>query len=787
METLSDQYSFAMLAGQPPFQSSSQSEIYRRAKSVEYAWPEENKHSNDIPPEARSLVASLLKVDAAERPGPDEVISHPFFSMHGGTNIPAVMEPSQRYETPSFIDSKAIPRGDVMWADARRVSLKNIAKHCGVGLMPGEVEPYASVGADTSLSLYMECVVEEQSGASPMVPLPHDFVYASKFSSTVWPSLQESVSEEPVPPSDDVVMLDIAQNQPPIQGSYQNKAVTRPRRAPIQSHAATLRAAHAGKQLEAPKSLTRDHLSEQDATRRGVAFAPSEQRRRGLMTDLPLRPSVSAAPNTTSQPANTDQRRRAVRTKKVITLEDGPDPIPTGTGKATSMPPRDLAEKTGRHGDVAAEDRARIASNVRNELSRPVHKERKASQLSVGDRPRLASNPTGHTLIGPNEVCESLPHSRPEMVLQRLQELHQRLDACLHSDIKVKRTTKEAREVEAKAMCFKSRPVVIKWVDYTNKFGIGYILANGSVGCVFKGDDASSPTCVVVPEAESHFKKRKSSSYTDKHQIVPRAGPPIEFVENCGVVGFKRVLVQPSQYQVRISSTGVPERLGPGFDVYDFEKRKKLCLWDKFGKYMTQSLGKEDDNEEAYGETSNGRPTRPRRTVSASSNAAAAGASFVKFYQRLGNVGIWGFVDGCFQFNFPDHTKLVVSADGSWLDFYHLPPSAAQFLKHGRVLSPTSLADRGVLCYPTDVLLAGQYGAYEFSDIVNENELRAKVEFVRDVVATWVKEGGLGCMGSNQGWKWMGVAEKGGKLVWVSVGAHGGDGRYEMPPPASTS
>ena len=50
---------------------------------------------------------------------------------------------------------------------------------------------------------------------------------------------------------------------------------------------------------------------------------------------------------------------------------------------------------------------------------------------------------------------------------------------------------------------------------------------------------------------------------------------------------------------------------------------------------------------------------------------------FIKFYQRLGNVGVWGFGDGAFQFNFPDHTKIVLDATGTWCHFWHLPQDAA--------------------------------------------------------------------------------------------------------------
>ena len=763
-----------MLAGQPPFQSSSQSEIYRRAKSVEYAWPDVGKSTNDIPPEAKDLVSRLLKVEAAERPGPDEVIGHSFFSMHGGNGLPAMMDSSQRYEVPQFLDGCASPRGDVMREDAKRLSLRHLAKHCGVGVLPGDSKPQPAVGADISLSLYMECFAEEQSGSSPIVPLPHDFVYASKFPSGVWPSLQESISEEPVPVAEKPVELDLAQDQPPIQGA-KPRATERPRRALVQSHAATLRAAQVAGKADRPKQVVEDSKRNRERASSGDS-ANSSTRRRGLITDLPMRPN-SATTVASSRLNEAEQRPRATRSRKLIVLDD--ENVETSLEKQTPkvLTNEGLIDKAcedpdARRRDLAAKSRAKIASTVEREISKAPKKERKAS--NPGTAQRKSSNPTQHnTLINPDEAIENVVNSKPDAILHHLSELHQMLDASLLKSRRNSISTHDLQAVDAKSKAFKTRPVVVKWVDYTNKFGIGYILANGSVGCVFKGDATIPPTCVMVSEAESHFKKRNFSAYAEKHQIVPRRGSPVEFVENSGLDGLKRVFVQPVRYQIKVSSAGVADRLGPGFDVYDFEKRKKLCLWDKFGKYMTQTLGKQEDPESQ---------SDSQTEMSQQIGGHVAGP-FVKFYQRLGNVGIWGFGDGSFQFNFPDHTKLVVSDDGSWLDFYHLPASAAQTLKAGGSLNPGALAERGVISYPTDVLLNGSFGGQNFREITCENELRRKVEFVKDVVAIWAREGGLGVMGANRGVKWNGVTEKGGKLVWVTVGAHGGDGRYEIPTP----
>ena len=783
----SDSFSFAMLVGQPPFQAASQNEIYRKARGVEYDWPEKDKHFNDIPEEAKDLVARLLKVDAEERPDPDEVVGHPFFSMHGGDAIPMAMEAYFCRDFPRYLDRKASPRGDVMLKGTERLNLRSLARQCGVGLMPGDAEPQAAVGEDVSLTLYKECQAEEQSGNAPVVPLPKDMVYTSKFLSSNWPNLEASFSSQSTLVNSEVVSQDIettrsstavSRSSADVAEHINNPSVPeRPRRAPVQSHAATLRTAHLSSRPPQSKQIPENPGPVEGTVRTKASANASVRARRGLLNELPVRPTLNASSAGGLEAKALARNPRATRTKKVHVLdEDIADP-PVGP-KSRKQPPKDhnvdqaYSDLDTKKQDMAAQSRVRIASNVQKEMADVVPLTRTMSSELTSDcaRQRSDSPRPENALIGPDEVLECLPDSKPDDVLCQLQRLHNEREISL-KDLVGGKPRSHVSEFDAQSQNFKQRPVVVKWVDYTNKFGICYIISNVTVGCVFKGDETSNPTCVVVAGAEQHLKKRNVTKYRERHQIVNARGAPIEFIENCGLEGLKRVLVPASQYQVPVSDAGIADRLAPGRDIHDYEKRRKLCLWDKFGKYMTQTLGKSEDIDANSLEELNS--SRSKR-----SNVAGP---FVKFYQRLGNVGLWGFGDGSFQFNFPDHTKLVVSGDGKWLDFYHLPTQAAKAVKSGRVLEAGALAARGVLSYPTSVMLSGSYADHEFSELVIENELQGKTAFVQNVVGLWAREGGLGCMGRKKGIKWEGMLEEGGKLVWVTVGAKGGDARYEMP------
>ena len=771
-----------MLVGQPPFQAASQNEIYRKARGVEYDWPKKDKHFNDIPEEAKDLVTRLLKVDAEERPDPDQVVGHPFFSMHGGDAMPMVMEEHFCREFPHYLDRKASPRGDVMLKGTERLSLRALARHCGVGFLPGDTEPQATVGEDVDLTLYKECRAEEDSGTAPVVPLPKDMVYTSKFLSSSWPNLGANISSQSTSVNSDIVSQDAdttgsstaaSRSSTDAVKNINNRSVPEPpRRAPVQSHAAALRAAHVNSRPPQLKQIL-EHAGPIDGSVRTRASANASVRaRRGLLNELPVRPTLNTSSAGGLEAKALARNPRATRANQVHVTD------PPVAPKVRRAPTKDhCIDQACSNSDVkrqekAAQLRARIASNVQKEMADVVPLTRTMSSESTSDRAgqRSDSPRPENALIGPDEVLECLPDSKPDDVLSQLQRLHNELEISL-KDLAKGKDHSHNEEFDAQSQNFKHRPVVVKWVDYTNKFGIGYILANGTVGCVFKGDETSNPTCVVVAGAEDHLKKRNVMKYREKHQIVHARGAAVEFIENCGVEGLKRVLVPASQYQVPVSDAGVADKLAPGRDIHDYEKRRKLFLWDKFGKYMTQTLGKSEDIDANSLEEAN--PSRSKRNIVA--------GPFVKFYQRLGNVGIWGFGDGSFQFNFPDHTKLVVSGDGRWLDFYHLPTQAAKALKIGRVLEAGALAARSVLCYPTSVMLSGSYPGHDFKELIKENELSGKTAFVRDVVGLWAKEGGLGCMGRKKGVKWEGMLEEGGKLVWVTVGAKGGDTRYEMP------
>ncbi|KAL8948381.1 MAG: hypothetical protein Q9183_007690 [Haloplaca sp. 2 TL-2023] len=209
-------------------------------------------------------------------------------------------------------------------------------------------------------------------------------------------------------------------------------------------------------------------------------------------------------------------------------------------------------------------------------------------------------------------------------------------------------------------------------------------------------------------------------------------------------------------------------------DVHETEKRRRISIWTRFSDYMAQRLANDFFDAKEFQPGDKHVPSIALR-----------------FYQRLGSVSLWGFADGAFQFNFPDHTKLMLHADGEWIDYYHLPLSLTKALEEGVKLDSVMLEKRGKLVYRVTDLLRMCYAdeaitrrtTKELVKIVQANDTLQKLQFLRQVLGVWVREGGLGKLGEEKFLKWEGYQEPEKGLAWVSVGATGGDMYYKLPPP----
>ena len=154
-------------------------------------------------------------------------------------------------------------------------------------------------------------------------------------------------------------------------------------------------------------------------------------------------------------------------------------------------------------------------------------------------------------------------------------------------------------------------PFVTRWVDYSRKHGVGYVLSDGTVGCIINASSKHGGTPLTHVFARNGQKwLSKVGTNFERLETVP-----LEVLEDCGEAGVRRKVYKG------LGSV----REGPL--KTEAERRRTLgVLWVKFGRYMCQSL----DGEEIDG-------------------GSGEGGNFVRFYQRIGSVGVWAFADGCLQ------------------------------------------------------------------------------------------------------------------------------------------
>ncbi|KHN98489.1 cell cycle serine/threonine-protein kinase CDC5/MSD2 [Metarhizium album ARSEF 1941] len=415
--------------------------------------------------------------------------------------------------------------------------------------------------------------------------------------------------------------------------------------------------------------------------------------------------------------------------------------------------------------------------------------ERAATMTCAPAQPLQRSNsqsirPT--TLFAPSEKTAAIVGSKPDVVLERLKKLQAELERSLNS--------RTMAVISSKSVTPPHPHVVVKWVDYTNKFGLGYILNDGSVGCVLRDIPTTEgsktamlpPAGVFIRGAEKHILRREDESYFDRSQPVPMT-EAIKFFENNGESGLSEVNVSPEQFRVSISEDGTAGKMNPGKDVYQHRKRERIILWKKFANYMI-----------AYGRDENLGAEETEGQGVMSPGAKGTTAELVTFYQRFGDVGCWVFCDGHLQFNFPDHTKIVLDATGTWCHFWHLPQDAAERLASTGTIGAAALDDRATLSYPLQTLLNFQIKSStrsastrkrpeidpEVRGIPAANDFRRKIEFIKNVVKEWVANGGLGnsSMSRESRLRWTGFRELVNttipqKHVWVTIGARWGDRR----------
>lgn len=436
------------------------------------------------------------------------------------------------------------------------------------------VGPWAQFSKSTKPEVWKEFHLEDKHGLTPIIPLADDVVYRPL---NDYRPLEKFVREHEPLSSHSINLLCEKTEALTIDGA-DSRVPPAALKAPPQSFAAQQRAAN---RPQNPMTASRTAPSMSTAPTR-----PINARARSSKKDVPL--TTSGALSLASHEEQTKTTTRTTRTQ---------------------LPSTKPAARTASGTQPVTRERQRDAS-----IEAP------KAAAEAGPEPRQV------TLFHPDEPQELLDSTRPDVVLHKMRLLQKELQRALHSRSQAFIDQQDKEPSTPK--------IVVKWVDYSNKFGVGYILNDGSAGCIMNsvtgpaGDEDAvlPPTYLLVRGTEKHISRKHDTQYRDRHQIVPMTDT-IYFYELHGEEGLSRTGVNPEEFRVSVNADGVACKIGPGTDAYNHRKRERIVLWKKFANYMLQ-----------YG--------RDPKDIDVFPAVTGFPDDLVTFYQRFGDVGVWHFCDG---------------------------------------------------------------------------------------------------------------------------------------------
>lgn len=613
---------YTLAVGKAPFHASTKEEIYKKLKSGTYTWPELSATTNQSA-DLRNLVASLL-VPEEQRPPPDKIVSQNFFRI---AFVPASIPSSAREKAPSW------PEVSVPSAETIRRGYSNtwytICKASGVGeIIEGKAFPLN--GGKRVRSIVHDMAREAQLGTVPQMPIPDDHVYISEVSSWDKPAVAE---EAPVP----TVRRPASRNQGLKEISHNEVQSTRPE---VAARKAARDAELMPPPLGLPNRLSRNGtvrknartISEEAAKAAEPVLVAPDQPAETIRASRPRVPAStisSALRDINASSSSSSSASRSGHSQQSYEADADADKLKrAGTVKRSAdaslaRRPRAPSRTTKQERPLSPEEAPGPFATL-DELKRvlPVKRSRKKQPeaevieiLSDGEGAddkelfpaplNLSAAPAMPPRVPvPRHTSaerDCIPNTNPEAVLARLSTLRTNLAAALKN-----RTPPSS----APALEPEDLPFVSRWVDYSRKHGVGYVMAEGTVGCMLNASSKNGGTPVT------HVFVRNGQKWLNKvgKDFEHLDSVPFEILEDRGAEGIRRKV-----YKGLGSVKEGPLKA-------EAERRRTLCvLWAKFGRYMCQTM---DDSL-----VEEGKPD----------------GNFIRFYQRIGTVGIWVFADGALQ------------------------------------------------------------------------------------------------------------------------------------------
>lgn len=741
---------FALLTGTPPFASKTQPEIYTKLRTLSYVW--RNDDPNYYPQQAKDLVAWCLSLNAFERPEMDDLVEHAFFKM--GT-IAGQIDSSARYTEPGWL-LPADPRGDCV-KRGYAVSYDRICSGCGVGKL-GNGKARSSTGQNSSKSTIVEVEAENIQGLAPVVPLAPNVIYRhfseAKESWTATRKYQPILSRKEATTSSGAVVMakgaDSYQALPPVNAvqtsavpaanlntSRPSFAATQRQQAlPTRTRKVTQPTSHIVK-VDDDEKEPRKFMQERPV-RAGAARLTRSNSGQGVLTtkDTLKKPNTISEGVVKSQGTITARNLKQMKSPKTLRgqnldIERAASPVSQDgqAGKPLLRPRRYQEPPSNRSAstNIGSVRGSKGPSKQTNILPVLAHQVKCVKDNIVGST--RSSSPYSTSSSEKDSSWEvpgpDIQQSKPDRVASREPIPGSRLDDLLtavekiHSNL---RPNQKRRKLDESDNGMDA--MVEKWVDYTQKFGLGYILSDGTVGyMMFRADLPGVHKSVLIRGHKMNVIQRAAS--TENISELPQGCAPVEVFEKHDKEGLQKRMIPAAE-----------------FPQQEREPFKMIQLCDRFGRYIANR-----SHVWAQEEISSPQEERPSDR-------------YVHFFQRLGNVLVWCCGPSIsLQFNFPDHTKVNLSAEKRVIELCYY-----QSNKVGQMVS-TCLDPAGFL----DVDPPKPLNNLERT-LIQDLDIVRKITWIRGVLGTWINEGGAGRLPRQGKWHkpyWPEMMER---MCWLTIG-----------------
>ncbi|OCH85271.1 Pkinase-domain-containing protein [Obba rivulosa] len=530
---------YTLVVGRPPFQTKNVKEIYDRIQKNEYEFPPDRVVSLEV----QHLVSQILTLDPSQRPSLHEILSHAWFTRGA---IPSYIPHSAHKHMPDF--SRLTPIE----------SQRNLAR----------LRRYALLDEDQATSI----AIPHPPTAADYPQPHHEKGVTSRLQQ------QEKEFQRAVQPGSPISALLSSARQPLIVAP----ASARGEQPLIRK----LQAAREAKSPARPRVASGLHNIEEE--REDVLDAKRQEQRRKELESQKARIVAQMVPDRIPAPVEEEEEEE----------ENVPPRAPVLTRIEQRMKER-VKEKE--HARIPERERAGAKPELMPEgiptmTSRPTFSDVPRGKERERMIPKNEPIPPPIPTVPSHSNIPSMPSSsnmplKPNSFDMAAQTLTAAFDAKAQG--KLFRNPREDADLPV------PKVFIVSWVDYCNKYGMGYALTDGSVGVHF-----NDSTSIVLSPDKVHFdfvsSRRQGSVYVRKNYTIS------EF----------------------------PDDL-----------KHKIYLLKHFEGYIMNRLyGEYDYTFEDLGRMK--------------------GMDFVQKYLRMKHVIVFKMSHDVLQFNFYDHSKLVLSSHG---------------------------------------------------------------------------------------------------------------------------